>query len=672
MNRILRAAPVGFVALVTTTACGRVDEYAPRGVAGGSANEGGVAVDAGAAPSTGASALDAGPSPSAGGSLLGCPGIGDAAATVASNFVAVSVGNDFACALTASGAVQCWGPGSQIASSGYPGVTVPGLESGITAISAGMETACALTTNGAVQCWGRPPVASSACPETVPGLESGVVAVSVACCEFGSSACAITASGAVQCWGDNTYGQLGNGSSGLSTSGAVVSYPSETVPMSVAGLDNGVTAVSVGGLDACAVTAGGAVQCWGDNTYGQLGIDPMALAFSAVPLTVPRLTSGVTAVSVGDGAACALNAGGQVACWGSAWGFVSDVSGPWGPVPVAGLSGGVTAVSVTRNDGCALTADARVMCWGDDFSLGNVYPPMTVAGLESGATAIAVQAGVACAVTGSGGIECWVDPVTPAILACGYENGDAGGNSPNSADSSTTGCADPLTFADPYIETMVREGGGGPSGPIHPADVCGIGELDLSPAANPLPDSGPGTSLAGLECLPNLTVLSLSYAVVTNVPRLPQVREFSGQDDSNMADILSALPSLRVLRLVGGDLSSAEARAGLSAMTGLTTLSVPGAGLTDTAPLGALSLLTDVDIRSNRIQDISSLSALTNLRSLDLSVNAVTDLSPLVANVSLGYGTGIDMRDNPIDCTAQAQNIATLQARGVTLTTDCP
>jgi Leucine-rich repeat (LRR) protein len=82
--------------------------------------------------------------------------------------------------------------------------------------------------------------------------------------------------------------------------------------------------------------------------------------------------------------------------------------------------------------------------------------------------------------------------------------------------------------------------------------------------------------------------------------------------------------------------------------------------------------LTDVDLDSNQIQDISSLSALANLRSLDLSGNQITDLSPLVANVSLGYGTGIAIEGNPIDCVAQAQNIATLRARGVTVTTDCP
>ena len=305
MNRTLRAELAGFVALVTTAACGgRVNDGAPGGVAGGYAHEGGVALDAGAPPSAGASALDAGPSPSAGASALGgCPGAVDAGVTAAveSNFVAVSVGDGFACALTARGAVQCWGSSPVVAWSAYP-VTIPGLETGATAISAGNLYACALTASGAVQCWGLIQNTGSVSPVTVvPGLESGIVAVSVGSTAGGPprppggaasfSACAVTASGAVQCWGDNTYGQLGNGSSGFSSSGmGVVSTPSEAVPVPVTGLDSGVTAVSVSGVNACAITAGGAVKCWGDNTYGQLGIDPMALAFSSVPVTVPGLT----------------------------------------------------------------------------------------------------------------------------------------------------------------------------------------------------------------------------------------------------------------------------------------------------------------------------------------------------------------------------------------------
>jgi hypothetical protein len=444
------------------------------------------------------------------------------------------VGHDFACALTASGAVQCWGNG-QVASSAYP-VTV--IDSGATAISAADLYACAVTY-GAVQCWDY---STSSTPQAtvVPGLERGIVAVSVGSAagpySGSSSVCVVTASGAVQCWGDNTYGQLGNGGFALGSD----------VPAPVVGLDNGVTAVSVGAAAACAITAGGAVQCWGDNAFGQLGNDPRTLAFSTVPVAVPGL-SGVTALSAGELAACALTAVGQVSCWGNAWGFVSsNVEGPGEPVPVAGLSGGVRAVSVTGNDGCALTAGTGVVCWGDDVSPGNVYPPMTVAGLESGVTAIAVGGDDndrgACAATGDGGVECWGGGFNwssipkPFGLECAYENVDAGGSPPNPTDSSTTGCADPLTFADPGVEAAVRGAIGVPSGPIHPADVAGLTDLGMPPPPGTPTDPPPGyvgpvTSLAGVECLWNLRTINFEAYSVDLTP-------------------LSGLPNLTVLDLL--------------------------------------------------------------------------------------------------------------------------
>jgi internalin A len=329
---------------------------------------------------------------------------------------------------------------------------------------------------------------------------------------------------------------------------------------------------------------------------------------------------------------------------------------------------------------------------------------MPVAGLESGVTDIAVGGNVAgaCAVTGHGEVECWgwlygSSVPKPFGLACAYEDVDDGRNSPNSAAASTTGCAGPLTFADPGVGALVRFAIGVPSGPIDSAEVAGVTDLMLpmpSIAPDPPPGYvGPTTSLAGIECLwnlrsiafesylvdltplaglPNLTVLDLVDALEANIPRLPYVTEFTGGANSNTAALLAALPSLRVLTLEGGDFTTDQARAALSALTGLTLLDAQGAGLTDTAPLAPLSLLADVNLSRNQIQDISSLSALANLRSLDLSNNSVSDLSPLVANVSLGYGAGIDITFNSINCKAQAQNIATLRARGVTLTTDCP
>jgi alpha-tubulin suppressor-like RCC1 family protein len=117
-------------------------------------------------------------------------------------------------------------------------------------------------------------------------------------------ACAVNASGGVVCWGNNGWSQLGNNST-----------TNSSVPVQVSGLTSGATGVSAGDGFACAVNASGGVVCWGSGLYGELGDNSQAN--SSVPVQVSGLTSGVTAVSAGEANACALTAGGGVECWGS-------------------------------------------------------------------------------------------------------------------------------------------------------------------------------------------------------------------------------------------------------------------------------------------------------------------------------------------------------------------
>jgi alpha-tubulin suppressor-like RCC1 family protein len=77
---------------------------------------------------------------------------------------------------------------------------------------------------------------------------------------FFSHACALTAAGIVQCWGENNLGQLG---SGMDTGNT-------TTPAAVTG-GASYKAVSAGRQFTCALAADGTAQCWGRNAEGQLG-----------------------------------------------------------------------------------------------------------------------------------------------------------------------------------------------------------------------------------------------------------------------------------------------------------------------------------------------------------------------------------------------------------------
>ena len=115
--------------------------------------------------------------------------------------------------------------------------------------------------------------------------------------------CALTSAGAVWCWGDNGFGQLGDGTTS-----------DRTAPVAVSGLGSGVVAVSAGYGYTCALTSAGAALCWGVNSVGQLGDG--TTTNRSTPTTVSGLGSGVAAIDAGDSHTCAVTSAGAVLCWG--------------------------------------------------------------------------------------------------------------------------------------------------------------------------------------------------------------------------------------------------------------------------------------------------------------------------------------------------------------------
>jgi alpha-tubulin suppressor-like RCC1 family protein len=269
------------------------------------------------------------------------------------------------CALTAAGALQCWGYNfdGELGDGTTNSRAVPfqSFASGVKQVDAGDIHTCVVKTDGSAWCTGGNGSGQVGNGTTTPALTFVQVLNNVEQVSAGtSSTCARLTTAIVSCWGNNNSGQIGQGTTG----GSILS------PTQITGF-NAVAEVSVGSAYACARKSDGTVWCWGNNAYGQLG-DGTTVDHSA-PVQVPGITTAVqitTAIHT-----CARLQDETVRCWGrNQEGQLGDGSGKNSstPVTVRDLVGVAEIVS-GQSFSCARLDTGAVQCWGNnqDGQLGD-------------------------------------------------------------------------------------------------------------------------------------------------------------------------------------------------------------------------------------------------------------------------------------------------------------
>ena len=256
-------------------------------------------------------------------------------------------------------------------------------------------------------------------PEVISGA-SGLTAISAG----GDHLLAQNSSGGLVAWGDNTFGQLGNGSTFNALSAQLV-RGFTLLPLSTPMTAPITGAIAAGlstteGYHTLALRSDGTVWAWGENQCGQLGnsiarISPTDHPLSLVPVQVMGI-SNMVAVAVGDSHSVSLKNDGTVWCWG-----MND-KGQLGdgttiqrsrPSQVPNLNG-IVAIAATDNYTLALKNDGTVWGWGyngsgqlgDSSSATERHVPVQATGL-TGVVSISAGFAHAAAVKSDGTAWCW-------------------------------------------------------------------------------------------------------------------------------------------------------------------------------------------------------------------------------------------------------------------------
>lgn len=324
------------------------------------------------------------------------------------------------CGTTAAGEAWCWGSNEygQLGATSSAEVTCPvgvpcipqpvraaTARSPFAAVEASARHSCALDNTGAAWCWGFGVGGQLGDGRRVDSRDPVAVAgglrfVAIDAGQDGMGTCAVTAAGALWCWGPFAASTYTSGSA---------------APVQIA-LPQPVHSVAVGTSHVCALDVNGQAWCWGAAPL--LG-NGTATGGSSTPVMVSGAQR-FTSIASAESASCGLAADGQAWCWGSAsyTGTGDGTADRLVPTPVSTTQRFVQ-LSLAGTQACGLIATGEAWCWGDEWvdsvNVVNRRTPVPLAGTQRYST-LALSAVAGCGVTaGDGALWCWGSNATGAV-----------------------------------------------------------------------------------------------------------------------------------------------------------------------------------------------------------------------------------------------------------------
>jgi alpha-tubulin suppressor-like RCC1 family protein len=256
----------------------------------------------------------------------------------------------------------------------------------------------------------------------------------------------------MQCWGDNSWGQVGDGTSGTTRTVPTTVCASGSVATSNCVIFTAALQASIAPGHVCATTTNAMVYCWGTNNESELAMTADANNHPNPVLISAAGFAGraVTKITAGAYSVCALsadNTGSYIKCWG----FDTDGQLGSGSVAAGNINATPTAVCTTASCAgsayltgvtdvtngnwnanyttCAIASSA-VYCWGSNvdgqMGLGsadaNTHPyavPSLVTSASS-PTSVVTFGLTTCALIQKGGtMRCWGQNGPNALIGTG-------------------------------------------------------------------------------------------------------------------------------------------------------------------------------------------------------------------------------------------------------------